>query len=219
MGQVTVHMSASTVQALRDRHSNLLVFKGASASDRFGMVPVWFSAYNLQPEMTIAWDPVSLWAYSSQSELGSGVPVTPTMTGVVALGQTATLQPNGFFSISSGGPANAVTIANQSGMGCVGGLMQQVNGMDIPISAFALGTVVVAPIELVLLAFCSSWSSEWEVLLSSIPAPGLLADLANNPSVNVSFDINEGWSWGSAPWGKAVAADASLAELLILPRS
>ena len=44
---------------------------------------------------------------------------------------------------------------------------------------------------------------------------GALVDLTTGQQRAVSFDIDNGWSWGTATWATAVAASESLVPLLI----
>ncbi len=46
---------------------------------------------------------------------------------------------------------------------------------------------------------------------------GVLIDLGDAGARDVSYDINEGWSWGGFAWAQPVADHAPLVPLLILP--
>jgi hypothetical protein len=57
------------------------------------------------------------------------------------------------------------------------------------------------------------WSYSSGVLVDLTGAPG------NPASRTVMFDLNDGWSWGGAPWGTPIQAQEDLIPILISPGS
>lgn len=217
---VTIQMSIGTVEALANSNFTLYGFKAVQSTLGGGAPLVWFESQTFSMVTNVSW--VSQYqAYTSTQSMSGDVTISASFTTPIDLGQTLNITSStGIGAVSSGGVPTAISISNTSGTPFTCGLSQSEGGSTpSPLCAFPLfgqGMDVIQPIEKVLLTFATQPLNTGTVIEQAF-APGYLIDMTGAPgnSRTVSFDINMGWSNGSAVWATQVPPNANLVPLLI----
>ena len=218
MGQVTIEMSPATVEGLSAQGSTLVAMKAVKALGTGGVPLVWLATNSFSASNVVAWNS-QFQAFSSPGPIVVGGTLPAAGTAPIGLGQAATIQSDLSLDVVGGQLGDAMLIDNQSGNECVGAFGQSVSGSPNPLCAFPIpqpGLVLIYPIEIVFLAI-TSIPITLGMVLEANPGPSMTVDLTENPSRTVVYDINLGWAWGGAAWGKAVYPNLSnLSSLMIL---
>ena len=216
--EIMIELSQPTVDELQKYNFNLFGFKGVKTSVT-GSPLVWFKTKNYATLTDLTWEQ-DYQAYTSTSLIIPGGKIVASNSYAIGLGQTLDVTGptgTGIIDVSTGYPG-AISINNMTSTQFTTGISQvSPIGVPTPMCAFPLfgsNLDVIAPIEVVLLMFSSSPVNTGTVIEQAY-GPGLLIDLTLEPLREVAYDINTGWSWGGAPWGQAVPAQASLVPLLI----
>lgn len=233
MLKVTATLDHATATALLASGYRLYAFKAVRNSDAAGKVLVWYASDVISQELSIAWTP-DYAAYVTRSEQD---PPDISAMFPIECGQTVHITDAvGAGSIVRNGQPGAITIVNDSDVQFRSGIAQSAQGKGLQaLSSFPLyghGSQVITPIETILLAFSTcSWQLGQIVNTLSATSPPLIALFASSGALlvttsetdntvrQVQFDINHGWNWDDAHWGRAIASTAPLAPLLILPDS
>ena len=233
--QVKLTMRAETVTALLGSGFYLYGLRGARSSDLSGRPLVWFGTrrYSLNNEFACA-DQYE--AYVSTSPLVAGGRVVVGSSFAIGLGQTLQVEAGGVGAVLGAGPPSAISFSNLTATEFTCGLTSPRGGAFAPVCAFPLhgNTLgVLAPGQRLLLLFCTSPVAAGAVAgrgaeedREGVAAPdlfgaagavssGILIDLTTAGPFGVTFDIDEGWSWGEQAWGQTVAPGADLVPLLI----
>lgn len=214
--KVNITMTPDTVQALLNAGFNLYGFKAVQATNQGGAPLVWFKTDVFSVDTEISWVK-EYEAYTSRSEIISNGQITASFSTDITLGQTLNVESGGVGSVVNGGPATAISIFNTTSTQFTCGISEEVEGQAKPLCAFPLfgnNLDVIAPIEKVLLLFSTNPVNTGTVIMQAY-GPGVLIDLTSSNERNVSYDINQGWSWGGFSWAQQVAANANLVPLLI----
>jgi hypothetical protein len=224
---IDIMMSASTVQQLKQSAFALYGFKAVQTANGAAAPIVWFQtqAQSLLTNTQVNWTE-QYQAYISTSQIIANGIITASSAVDADLGETANVDKYGNLNIVELGTASAISLNNQSSQPWTSGISQVVQGQPpSPMVALPLyGNMldVIAPIEQVLLLFASPTVNTGTVIYKSYSS-GVLVDLTGAPgnpaSRTVMFDLNDGWSWGGAPWGTPVQAQEDLIPILIIPGS
>ena len=230
--QVEIQMSAATVTAMVNSGFYLYGFKAVQSSDLAGRPLVWLRMQSYFTITSINWAE-QYEAYISTSPLSTNEQISVGSSAAIALGQTWQIQSGGVGTVTSGGPSTAISILNTTDTELTCGVSETLNGAASPLCAFPLygNTLdVISPIEKILLMFCTSLIEAGTVVGQSgssdssasyvFGAPGslssgILIELTAANQRCVSFDSNEGWSWGEYSWAQQVLPTSDLVSLLI----
>lgn len=230
---VTITMSTDTATKLAASASMLYAFKAVRCSDRSGLPLVWSVTSRLAPSMVVSWT-APYDGFTSTSDVVAGSVIPLSFQTSLPVGSTLTINNSiGTGVVTQNGTANACSIQNGTTTQFSCGLAQKLAGAGATgICAFPLygnNLVTITPLDQVLLMF-STLTLAMNTAVTSLVAPptdslmvlavttgGVLVDLAGVTQRSLTYDINLGWGWGSAPWGKGVPASANLATVLIQP--
>lgn len=234
--QVQITMSVSTVQALTDNGSLLYGLKAVQSSSAAGRPLVWIT----QPYSTntpVSWS-TSVAAYTSFNPIKENEVISPGFSAAIQTGQTLNVAAGGVGTVVNGGPSAQISIFNTTETSFTCGLAESSGSqVSAPFCAFPLyggNLQSFGPVEKILLMFSTDQLAPGTVIestLSSGPiaasiqlfaaiSPGALIDMTGAASpVPVTFDINQGWSWGAGVNAVRVPANANLVPLLIEPES
>jgi hypothetical protein len=216
--QLTITMTADTVQALATSGYALVGFKAVTASDRAGQPLVWFATTSYSLATVVTWQ-ASYRAYIALHDTAPSVAIDAIAAYDIQLGQALDVQLRaGTGTVTTDGTAGAITIDNETTTQLTCGISQQRAGTAAPVVVFPLygqQRQVIAPVDQVLLMF-STAALVPGTAVATAPDPGVLVDLSDAHARALHYDINLGWSADAAPWLTNVAAGANLASLLIL---
>jgi len=208
--QVTIELSASTVQQLQAGNFSLCALKAIATTAGGGQPTLWLVTQNYSKTTMIEWQP-AYQAYVSQS------------TGVVLIATTTPIDYGQIMSIAEGkvtggGVADGMSILNNTTAQYTSGLAAAPGGGNpTPMAAFPLfGNMMnaFAPVEEILLMF-TNYPATAGAGLTRAYAEALLIDMEGATPRTVSFDINSGWSWGGGAWAQTIQPNALLAPVLI----
>ena len=212
-------MSALTVDALANSGFSLYSFKAVQCADRAGMPVIWLQSQDFGMHTTFAWTD-QYQAYTSPDRVHSGTGVAATNQYPITVGQVLTVDNrSGTGIVTTDGVPDAMAFRNTTNVQLACGLMQQHGDVAAPLCRLPLygGEMqIITPLSSVLLLFSTQPGNVGDVIARSY-GPGILIDLTGVALRNVSFDVNDGWSWGSFTWAQSVPAGTYLAPLLILP--
>ncbi|CCH79687.1 hypothetical protein BN12_530021 [Nostocoides japonicum T1-X7] len=216
---IDVAMSVATVTALVQGDYNLYGFKAVRTSQGGGAPLVWFQLPNTRYSTltNVAWQ-VQYQAYTSTSSIIAGGRVTASFNADIDLGQTLNVVAGGTGDVTNDGNARAISVLNTTTQQFTCGVSEQAADGEVnPMCAFPLygqQKDVIAPIQKVLLMFSTNPVNTGTVIEQAY-SPGVLIDLTGDSHRKVSYDINEGWSWGGFSWAQTVKANDRLVPLLI----
>jgi hypothetical protein len=234
--QISIAMSASTVQSLTQSSYILYAFKAVQDSDTAGVPVVWQNMTSYFANTTVTWtEQYQAWI-GPPSALTQSTPITPGQTQGMTTGQTWQVTSSAGGTVSSTGAASAVSISNATNSQFTCGLSVYTTAYA-PVCAFPLyggNLQVITPLLQVLLLFSTMNVAAGTIVPSSFTAaplkrakpqmaalaaftPGVLIDMTGAPNNerSVNYDVNGGWSWGGAAWGTPVSSGANLVPLLI----
>jgi hypothetical protein len=216
--EVTIQVDQNTFTALANGGFQLYGLIGVQCSDRGGLPAVWLRTQNFSLTTRVA-VPDSYAAFTAPAMgLAPGSRVDPWFKAPIQNGQVLEVsRAGGTGSIKSDGEQGAMTILNLTNTQYTCGLFQNGGTAGAPICGFELyggGIELITPLPSVLFLFSTVVATPG-TLVEVSKGPGILINLANDNSPTVSFDINQGWSWGNYAWGQAVPANSDLRPLLI----
>ncbi|RZT04564.1 hypothetical protein SAMN05216319_3650 [Duganella sp. CF402] len=227
---ILLTLSAETVEALYRQKFKLYIFKAVRCGCT-GEVLLWAAFEQYMENNLIEWRA----EYAVRVAPAGGV-LDHGNLFQAGLGEKVLIQnaDGGGSVVRTDFPAG-IGIANQTTTPFYTGLAQPAPSWSgacdwNAVAAFTLNgemEQVVSPAEKVLLAFSTA---EWQPgqpvrklttpsMLQEISSGGILIDMESGPGTQreVSYVINEGWTWGEQSWGTLVAASDLLAEQLLLP--
>lgn len=215
-----ITMSQDTVNKLTNGKYSLYAFK-AVRSTAAGSPLVWFSTKTFSLTTEVAWKQ-QYNAYTSRTEVKPNTKIVAAASYQIDLRQTLNVaSSSGTGAVDTqNGTDGAISIYNETNTQFTCGISQtDPNGNVSPMCAFdlyGLGLDVIAPIEQVLFMFATDQINTGTVIEKAF-SPGLIVDVTGAPANtrSISYEINNGWSWGGEPWGKQVRANESLSPLLI----
>lgn len=214
--EIDISLSSPTIAALKTQGFSLYAFKAVQSTVQGGAPLVWFKTDDFLPSTKVVWQE-QYQAYISSSQIIAGGSVNAQNAIDMDLGNTAEVDQYGLLNSTSGGTEAAISVLNQSPHPWTTGISQVTNGEANPMCAIPLnGNMmdVVAPIERVLLTFATNTVDTGTVQYKCFSS-GALIDLTAVQTRGLTFDINQGWSWGAGTWATSVLPNASLVPLLI----
>lgn len=217
--KVTINMDTKTVQALSNGNYQLYGFKAVKTTLGGGAPLVWFQTTDFSTGTNVSWSE-SYQAFTSSSTAIANGQVTASFSVDADLGDTLEVtDKTGIGEVQQEGPSDAISIHNNTNVPFTTGISQMVNGDPNPLCAFPLyggGLNVIVPIEKVLFMF-STVPMDTGTVIEKSYTPSILIDLTGAPGNcrTVTFDINNGWSWGGYNWAHQYPAKFDLVPLLI----
>lgn len=217
--QVTISMSSTTVKDLQNGGYSLYGFKAVQSTNGGGAPLVWFkvSAKSLSLTTEVAWQE-QYQAYVSKSSIIPNGEIKASNDVNIDLGQEWKVDEAGAGPVVSGSVPTAIEILNTtSSEWPSSGISQMQAGEANPLCAFPLygnQMDVIAPIEKVLFMFATNQVDTGTVIFQAF-TQGLMIDLTSDNERGVSYDINQGWSWGGYNWGQSVPPSTNLVPFLI----
>jgi len=213
---VTIMMSASTVQDLMQAGFGLSVFKAVQTTVNGAAPVVWMQTNQFLETMQVSW-PDQYGAYISDSQIIPNAMIEAASQVAASLGEMVSVDGSGNLSVGGQGQPGAISIFNQATSQWTAGICEVANGQFAPTVAMPLhGNFldVVAPVEKVMLMFSTTPVNPGTVIFQSF-ASGLFVDLTGGSDRQVTFDINQGWNWGGAPWAQSVPPNSDLVPFLV----
>lgn len=179
---------------------------------------IWFRTDKYAGKTELSWRE-NYTAYTSLDEIVSGGQIIATNSYLIEPGQTLkVLKSTGTGTVEVTGTPKVISIKNETETEFACGISQANPGGSVtPMCAFPLygGNLnLIAPIAKILLMFSTNQVNTGTVIHKAYSS-GLLIDLTNENSRQVSYHINTGWGWDGGSWAAKVKADASLTPLLI----
>lgn len=214
--KITIAMSESTVSGLLEQGYYLYAFKAVQTSQGGGAPLVWFKTQQLSLTTEIDWQE-QYQAYVSSSSIVPNGKVVATNAVDIDLGQQWDVNKAGGGPVVKRGPVTAISINNTDSRPWTTGISQNIDGKPSPMCAFPLNGMtldVIAPIQKVLLMFATDSVNTGTVIYQSF-SQGVLVDLTSSNFRPVTFDLNQGWSWGGYNWAQSVRASTDLVPFLI----
>jgi hypothetical protein len=212
---VTIQMLPDTLEGLILSDFSLFAYGAVQCSDRAAQPLVWMTTQQLS-EATRVTGAAQFAAYTAPGATASRA-VVPGFSVPIALDQTLTVQDrSGTGTVTEGGDSGAITIFNDTTTPLECGISQVIQGATAPVCVMPLhgdNGQMILPVPSILLLF-STESAVEGTIAGNASGAGVLLDLGSEPNPTVSFDINRGWSWGGATWGREVAFGTPLAPLL-----
>ena len=223
--RVTIQMSDETVIALERSGNVLQVFRAVRSSDRAGRPLLW-RRQDYSARTHVDWSD-SLNAYTSTDKIEAGKEIHVGFYAAAAVGDVLRVHAGGGGEVTADGDPRAVSVQNTTARYFTCGLGGGAGGEAAAFCAFPLfgnNRQVLMPAEKIMLRFSTQAIKPGTVMGEYQNAadqtsfgPGVLADLAGAPSRELSYDMNEGWSWGGYTWARQISVGADIVPLLIEP--
>lgn len=223
---LTISLSNATVQALAAGNLALYGFAAVSygpvltaAVGYGGGYPlVWFrTPHCLQSTVVTLSDPA--FAFISTTALSENAVVAMSASAPVDVGQTVQVATTGLLTTEASGQPGVISVVNQGPSPWTCGLAADAGPGPAPICAFPLhgnSMDMIGPTAKVLVMFAIDKIPVGSVV-STAYAEGLFIDFQTETARAVSFDIDQGWSWGNGTWAAVVPPQTDLGALLITP--
>ena len=223
--QLTITMSAATVQGLQDEDHALYAFSAVRYGPRLtqarafggGYPLVWLRQETYLTNTVVAFDDAMPSAYISTTDLTENAIIQVGNSATTALGQTIVVDENGQLTGLTTGSPGTISIHNTGQTAWTSGLSLPVDMATMPICAFPLhgGAMdMIAPTATVLVMFAIN-SIPLGSAVSTAYSNGLLVDFGSVTARAVDFDIDTGWSANAAVWARTVPAGTDIGSLLI----
>ncbi len=213
---VSINMTSDTVTKLYGGNYKLYGFKAVQSAIGGGAPLVWFATDTYSNTTVIDWQG-NYQAYTSNSPIIANGQIVAGFAADINLGQILNVAAGGIGTVVGGGPATAISILNTTSTPFTCGISEMTSGTTNPLCAFPLygnQMDVVAPIEQVLLMF-STTSYKPGTVIEQAYSSGIFINLTGAQQRAVSYDINEGWSWGGYAWAQQIPSNSNLVPLLI----
>lgn len=213
---VTISMDQNTVSALSNGNYSLFGFKGVQTSAGGGVPLVWFKSADFGLSTDVTWE-VQYEAYTSRSEIIPNGQIKGLSSYAIDLGQMLEVEtPQGTGNVVDG-TEGMISIENLTTTQVTCGISEVVDGSAKPLCAFPLygnGLDAIVPIQKVMFTFSTNTVNTGTVIEKAY-SQSILIDLTAKTQREVSFDINEGWSWGGFSWAQAIRPSTNVVPLLI----
>lgn len=216
--QIVVQLDPTSLMALKDLGYALYALQGFATTNAEGEALAWFATTAFS-ESTAITSTMTYAAYvEDTAQTGPGV-ITRMVSTPAALGDIVTFADDG-LTVSNGGYPGGVTIVNTTNTPYVAGLSsanpdaagEQAAFAAVPL--YGLAEDIVAPLDSLLVTFSTAGTQIGAPLPYSM-SQSLLIDMSGQTQMEASFDINKGWSFNGAAWGKTVPAGADLFAVLV----
>lgn len=218
--KVVVFVDPTTLAALKDLGYALYALKGFQTSNAQGKALVWGETTAFADTTTFV-STAEYQAYvTTSAEAGGGSVVTLGATADVSLGDIATFSVANGLTVTPGGYPAGVTIVNSTTTPYTAGLSARsmdAGGDFSPVASvplYGLSEDIVAPVDKFLVTFSTAGAHVGAPFPHSV-TQSLLIDMTGQTLLEGAFDINTGWSFGDAAWGKTIPAGADLFAVLV----
>lgn len=214
---ISIEMDDETVNALSGGNYSLYGFKAVQSSVGGGMPLVWFQSNEFGLSTEVHWE-VQYEAYTSRSAIIPGGQIKGLSSYPIDLAQKLSITtPQGTGTVAAGNTPRGIEVLNETTTPVTCGISEVVEGKAEPLCAFPLygkGLDAIVPIQKVMLSFATKQVNTGTVIEKAY-SQSLMIDLTSASSRTVTFDINDGWSWGNYAWAQAIEANSDVAPLLI----
>lgn len=214
---ITIQMDDTTVTKLSGGNYSLYGFKAVQSSVGGGAPLVWFQSNKFGLATAVDWQ-VQYQAYTSQSAIIPNGRITGLSSYNIDLAQKLSITtPQGTGTVGTGETPLGIEVLNETNTEVTCGISEVVNGAAEPLCAFPLygnGLDAMVPIQKVMLTFATKQVNTGTVIEKAY-SQSILVDLTSANQRVVTFDINDGWSWGGFSWAQAIAANSNVGPLLI----
>jgi hypothetical protein len=221
--QVTILMNDETVTALERSGHALQAFRAIRSSDRAGRPLLW-RRESCSPRTQVGWSD-SYDAYTARDLIEPGKEIHVGFYAAVEAGDVLRVRAGGTGDVTADGDPRAISVQNTTTTHFTFGIGDGTNGGMAAFCAFPLHGMyqqVLRPSEKILLRFSTQEitpgtviGGEHDQIVRTSFGPGILVDLAAGLHRELSYDIDEGWSWGRYSWARQIPAGADLVPLLI----
>jgi hypothetical protein len=227
--QVSLTMAEDTVHDLINSGYYLYAFHAVQSSDKAGRPLVWIRVESYSVTTVIGWTEMYQ-AFTSQSKTIKGQ-IHAGFFASITDGQILRVNEGGTGVVTDGGRPATISILNSTTTQFVCGISLK-GALTCAFPLYGENEQVITPTAKVLLIFSTQRIAIGTVIeyisdprgsqyqgLDSLAAisPGILIDLCASHQREVSFDINDGWTWGGGAWAQVVPANTNLVPLLIEP--
>jgi hypothetical protein len=196
--QVNITMSGDTVIALQQNNYQLYGFKAVDGPA--SAVPViWFSTNDFSATTKILWSEQYAGYTASSSALAPMTEVQASFSAPMSLGQIMDVGIGGIGTVANDGTPGELSILNTvtTPYTCGVSVLNTTTNESNPICAFPLfgnGLDTFVPVEVVYLTFATQSLNTGTVIEQTF-AQGVTIDMTGQTApVNVTFDINNGWT-------------------------
>ncbi|GAA2330006.1 hypothetical protein [Dactylosporangium salmoneum] len=220
--KLTIDMSEATLEQLRDHHFALFGMH-AMATSASGAPTIWLSVHYLERHLEVAWTETYSMFTTRHSTQAPSTKVVATHNYPAPLGSVLTVAGNdGAGIVTPGGPAGHMEIDNTGRVELGAGLcVHDTHGMYQPAGIFDLVDVdLFQPVPKVAFFFSPIPHMAGEIATRSL-GPGVLLDykMAHNRSLQIEYDLRNGWSTENRPFARPIAANEPLNPLLLIRSS
>ncbi|MEJ2814133.1 hypothetical protein [Caulobacter sp. CCG-8] len=207
--EIQIAVDPTTLAALKDLGYALYALRAIDTNNAGAKALVWAAVGDFLSQTTLA-IPSTLQAHVTTS--GSVIDVS--VGADVVLGDVFTYVAGGPPTVTPGGNPRGVTVLNGTTDPLTAGLGAGPTTPFVSAPLYGLGGDIFAPKDSFLVTFSTAGLGPGAVLNTS-SSQSLLIDMTGQAQVAVSFDINKGWNYGGASWGRTVPAGANLQKTLI----
>ncbi|MDJ0593388.1 MAG: hypothetical protein QNJ72_25945 [Pleurocapsa sp. MO_226.B13] len=209
-------MNQSTLDALVNSGYYLYALLALQSSDKAGRPLVWLQTQKYSATTNVTWSS-QYQAYTSFTAITSGNKISVGFSTPIEVGQLLTINQQTGTGDVTNEEYPIIGILNKTNTQFTCGFSEQQDSTCVPVCALPLygnGLQLFVPLPKILLMFSTVPVAQATVIDVSY-GPGVLIDLNNANQRAVSFDINNGWSWGGYTWAQSVQANSNLVPLLI----
>jgi len=220
--KLTIDMNEATIDQLRDHHFALFGLHAVPTSAS-GAPTIWLSVHYLERRMEVAWTETYSMFTTRHSTHAPSSKVVATHNYPAPLGSVLTVAGNdGAGIVTPGGPAGHMEIDNTGRVELGAGLcVHDTHGMYQPTGIFDLVDVdLFQPIPKVAFFFSPIPHMAGEVATRSL-GPGVLLDyqMGRSRSLDIEYNIHDGWNVTNRPYARPIAANEPLNPLLLVRSS
>lgn len=231
---VTVSMTSNTVNALLAEGSQLVTFAATQGTDKQALPLVWAVAASFGTTYTLSWT-ASYGAFASSTAVAAGAMIapggSPPTSAAIGLGQTFSVSAGPVGSVVTGGVPSLITIGNTTSSPFSCGLEQMLNNALVPFCAYPLygnNTQALMPLPIVVMFFTTAplevgeaYSPEMAMAMminkpitADDTGPAVEINLSGQTTAEVSYDINNGWTWQQGQQAQTIQASAIVPTLI-----
>lgn len=233
MSRVIVSMDEDTVHALEASGYILYVFKAVRCFNKAARPLVWFRLGRYGTTVEIEWSE-KYQAYISTEPIRAGRRIVPSNSRDILVNQTLEVYSPGRTAVMATGLPAQIRIQNNSGERFTTGISQRhAENMSslCAVPLFSIEEQLIAPLPEVLLMFWTEDLPPGTVIgnAAGLPEPlahsrfarsslgGIWISLKDAPGDQrqVTFNIDQNWSAGNAPWARRISASTNLVPWLV----
>jgi hypothetical protein len=150
--------------------------------------------------------------------IAQGAQLTANYSADISAGQTLVVDSSGAPQVVDQGTSGAISITNRTSAPITAGVaqVQWVFATTFACTVQPGETAVITPGQSILFFFYPPYWNVGQVLETTMPAPGILLDIAETSFANITYSSTSGWSVpGNYASYTLVAEGADLASLLV----